>query len=445
MRETHTVQTSIFDFYANSERGAHLQSISRILDQHPELIELIKKDLIIDNVRDTGRKGLSVESVFRCIILKQTEQISYKDLSNNLAEPGSYRAFARLDRDCYPSKAALSTNIRKIKPETLEKVFETLSVSIFRSGQIDHKVLRMDATVVESNILEPLDSQLLNDGVRVISRLISKSREETGIRIRLKDHRPESRSLSASIFYAKKPQKDKLYEKLIPLAFKVVKQCDKAVSRVIHASGNTINYAWIKKMEHYQSLLKKVIDQAQRRVFGGESVPASEKIVSIFEPHTDIIVKGERKIQYGHKINLSTEKNGFITALNIEKGNPIDSDCYIPLLKKFKKTYKCTPDVTISDGCFASNNNVKNGKNIGVSKNVFHKKNGIKLSDMGVKQKTLKKLKDFRAGIEANISELKRVFGLRVATWKGESGFKSFVWASAISYNLSRWARLQHE
>ena len=445
MRETHTVQASIFDFYANSDRGAHLEQVSKIIDQHPELLDLVAKDLITDDIADTGRKGLSIESVFRCMLLKQMEQVSYEKLSFNLAEPGSYRAFVRLDKNCFPSKSALSTNIRKIKPETLEQVFEVLSVSIFNNGHLDAKVMRMDTTVVESNILEPLDSQLLNDGVRVISRLIAKSKEATGIKLRLKDYRSESRSLSASIFYAKKPKKDQLYERLIPLALKVVKQCDKAVCQVNARGTRESKTQWIEKMLHYQNLLKHVIDQTQRRVFNEENVPATEKIVSIFEPHTDIIVKGERKTHYGHKINLSTEKNGFITALNIEKGNPKDSDCYTTLLDKFKKVYKCVPKTTISDGCFASEENVRNGKRLGVEQNVFHKKNGIKLSDMGIKEKTLKKLKDFRAGIEANISELKRAFGLRIATWKGESGFKSFVWASAISYNLNRWANLQLE
>ena len=229
MRETHTVQASIFDFYANSDRGAHLEQVSKIIDQHPELLDLVAKDLITDDIADTGRKGLSIESVFRCMLLKQMEQVSYEKLSFNLAEPGSYRAFVRLDKNCFPSKSALSTNIRKIKPETLEQVFEVLSVSIFNNGHLDAKVMRMDTTVVESNILEPLDSQLLNDGVRVISRLIAKSKEATGIKLRLKDYRSESRSLSASIFYAKKPKKDQLYERLIPLALKVVKQCGKAV------------------------------------------------------------------------------------------------------------------------------------------------------------------------------------------------------------------------
>ncbi len=443
MRETHTAQASIFDFYSQHEFSDFLHDLSGLLDDHRETLALLEKDLLTDGARPTGRKGLSVESIFRCMLLKQITRVSYKMLAFHLVDSNSYRTFARLDVKSRPGKSALSRNIRRMRPETLQKIFEHMAVKTFDDGTIEIDLLRLDSTVVKSNIAPPLDSQLLNDGIRVLSRCFSKCRDRTGVKLRLTDYRKESRSLSARIFYGKKAQKAEWYEELIPLAKRVVKQSEKAIDQVQRKCQlEELSQPWIEEVVHYRDLLKIVIYQTERRVFNEETVPATEKIVSLFEPHTDIIVKGSRGIDYGHKVNLATDKSGLITAVMIEEGNPKDTERFIPLLEKHESLYGCLPTTTIADGGYASQDNVDDGKAMGVKRVAFHKKNGITLRVMGIQQKTLKKLKDFRAGIEGNISELKRAFGASKALWKGEDGFMAFVWSSVISYNLTRLVRL---
>jgi len=184
-----------------------------------------------------------------------------------------------------------------------------------------------------------------------------------------------------------------------------------------------------------------VVNQAQRRIFNGENVPASEKIVSLFEEHTDIIVKGQQDVAYGHKINLSSDAGSFITYLAIEKGNTSDAERYIPIIPGMMDTFGESPASTASDGCYASLDNVREGKTLGISRQVFHKKRGISYIAMGVKNKTHDKLRNFRVGIEGNISELKRIFGISKALWKGIDDLKAFVWSSVICYNFVRLAR----
>src|SRR5690606_11700194 len=191
-----------------------------------------------------------------------------------------------------------------------------------------------------------------------------------------------------------------------------------------------------------RQLLMRVIDKTARRVLRGEKVPASEKLVCLFEPHTDIIIKGAREIEYGHKINLATEKSGLITAVMIERGNPGDVERFIPLMEAHRSLYGCVPTTTIPDGGYASQANIDKGKALGIKRVGFHKKKGLSARAMGLQEKTLKKLRDFRAGIEGNISELKRAFGAGKALWKSEDGFMAFVWAAVISYNLTRMVRL---
>lgn len=444
MRESRTAQPSLFEAYAKHKFGDFLSDLSAILDTHPEILTRISADLLTEGVKPTGRRGMSVESIFRCMLLKQITGASYEMLAFHLVDSSSYRTFARLENDCRPGKSALSGNIRRMKPQTLQVVFEMLGVCAFEEGLMDADCLRVDSTVVSSNIAPPSDSRLLDDGIRVLSRLFAKSRDCTGVRLRLTDYRKRSKSLAARIFYGKKAAKDALYKELISLAVRVLKQSDKAVEQVQRQCGQSAqSQSWIDQVIDYRQLMERVIDQTSRRIFNGESVPAAEKIVSLFEPHTDIIIKGRRDIEYGHKINLATEKSGLITAVRIEQGNPCDTERFIPLIEAHQNLYSCVPETTIADGGYASRDNIDKGKALGIKRVGFHKKKGLSVSEMGLREKTLKALRDFRAGIEGNISELKRAFGAGKALWKGEDGFLAFVWASVISYNLTRWVRLR--
>jgi len=303
--------------------------------------------------------------------------------------------------------------------------------------------LRIDSTVVASNIAPPLDSQLLNDGVRVLSRSMAACKNTLAVRIRFVDQRKRSKSLAFRIFNAKKAEKSALYPKLLACAATAIKQSSRAIESVRHATTRNDKAAlrWIDRIEQVQSLLRTVIDQTQRRVLSGESVPASEKIVSLFEPHTDIIIKSLRDVQYGHKVNLATQGDGFITYLRIEEGNPADKKLFMPVLAAYQEDYARLPLEVVADGGYASQVNVRGGRLAGIKRVVFNKPVGLSLGDMGVKRKTFERLRNFRAGIEGNISELKRAFGASKATWKGLDGFKAFVWSSALSYNLIRMTR----
>jgi IS5 family transposase len=343
-----------------------------------------------------------------------------------------------------PSRSGLQSTIRRIKPETLEAIHEILSQNWLEQGILSMEKLRIDSTVVASNIAPPSDSHLLNDGIRVLSRLLAQSKDATGVKIRFTDQRKSSKSLSFQIFNAKNAEKERLYPDLLNRARTVLKQVDRGLKGVRSGAGESDQKEnWILAMEHYRVLMLKVIDQTQRRVIDKESVHSSEKLVSLFEPHTDIIVKGFRDVQYGHKINLSSERRGFITYLSIEKGNPSDKDLFLPVLDFHKSTLKALPGSVVADGGYASQANVAEGRSKGIKRVVFNKRVGLTNQAMGVKQKTFDRLRHFRAGVEGNISELKRAFGASKATWKGHDGFKAFVWSAVISYNLTRLARLQ--
>jgi IS5 family transposase len=159
------------------------------LNQHPEILVLIATDLVDDSLTHVGRCGLSVESIFRCLLLKQQLRISYEQLSFHLSDSITYRTFTRLAQDSTPSRSGLQSTIHRIKPETLETIHEMLSQNWLERGVLSMEKLRIDSTVVASNIAPPSDSHLLNDGVRVFCRLLSRSKDDTGIKIHFTDQR----------------------------------------------------------------------------------------------------------------------------------------------------------------------------------------------------------------------------------------------------------------
>lgn len=379
----------------------------------------------------------------RCLLLKQILRLSYQQLAFHLSDSPTFRSFARLSDSRAPGKSALQATIRTVRAETLHKINQQLMLHCIGEKLLTVSSVRIDSTPVQSNIATPRDSQLLADGIRVLSRLMASSVKRTGVKLRFVDQRKRSKSLAFQVFHSKKAQKYALYPKLLACAKVVAEQVERSVEKVNNEGrGCEKTQQWLTEVEHYRALTARVVDQTQRRVLLNENVEPADKILSLFEPHTDILSKGLRDVQYGHKINLATQSEGFITYLNIETGNPNDKTLYPPVLKASQKEYGQLPFETVADGGYASAENVASARAKGVNRVVFNKRCGLGFHAMGVKQKSFERLRDFRAGIEGNISELKRAFGMNKVSWKKQEGFNAYVWSCALSYNLMRMVRL---
>lgn len=445
MRETRNAQASIFDCYAKHEIGRQLAAISDILDSCPELLDWVASDVTQSGTRQTGRAGLPVESILRCALLKQMRQISYKELAFYLEDSGSFRSFARLPQGVVPRKSGLQGNIRRIQAETWERINQALvGQALAEKVECDTQV-RVDSTVVEANIHEPSDSSLLCDGIRILTRLMMKAKSTLGVPgIAFIDNRKVTRSLTRQIFYTRgMAKKEPLYKALLLYCEQIMKESDEALWRVGLYRFRGVNHRqWVEQVTMNRRLLRRVIRQTRRRILKGESVPATEKLVSFYEPHTDIIVKGSRDIQYGHKINLTTSKKGLVLDATIESGNPGDTVRYLPMLQRHATIYGRYPDAIAADGGYASIANLAGAKALGLMEVAFQKKKGLSITAMASSEKVYRKLCDFRAGIEGNISELKRTYGLKRSLWRGLPGFMANVWSGIVSYNLVRIARL---
>jgi IS5 family transposase len=306
----------------------------------------------------------------------------------------------------------------------------------------------MDCTVVSSNIHEPSDSSLLWDLVRVLARMLDQAKSRLDdLDIQFTDHTKRAKRRMLGVLNAKnKKARKKQYVDLIKVTRKTVGYAERAVSLLYgYVSTNAAlmitTQAIAEELEKYIELAWRVIDQTERRVIHGESVPASEKVVSIFEPHTDIVVKDRRETFYGHKICLTGGASNLIVDCVIVDGNPADSTLTGQMIDRQNDIYCRYPLKVALDGGFASKENLESAKAKGVKDVCFAKKRGLEVEDMCRSQWVYKRLRRFRAGVESGISWLKRCFGLSRCIWKGFRSFKSYVWASIVSANLLTLAR----
>jgi IS5 family transposase len=442
MRQERTVQASIFDLFADHEIGRELRAMSQWLDEHRELIGLAGEDLRRHGVKETGREGLPAESVLRCALLKQHRQLSYEELAFHLEDSTSFRAFARLPLAWTPKKSALHKTISAIRAETWEAINRAVLASARQERVETGKVVRLDSTVTAALMHEPSDSSLLWDGVRVMVRLLRAADALVGS-LEWRNHRRAAKKRAQAIKYARgREARIQHYRELLKLTKGTLAYADKAATQVSQALDPIAVTLWQAEFRHFRPLIERIIAQTERRVLRGEAVAANDKIVSLFEPHADIIVKGGREVQYGHKLNLTTGRSGLILDLAIEAGNPADSERFLPMLKRHIAFYGEAPRQAAADGGFASRDNLAQAKALGVSDLAFHKKAGLRIKDMVKSNWVYRKLRNFRAGIEADISCLKRAYGLARCVWRGFDHFRSYVWSSVVAYNLALFARL---
>ena len=424
-------------------RAEEQKRISQILDQHPIISELVWQDLTArGHKHESGAHGMSAEQVLRAAIVKQTEGFSYEDLAFHILDSRCYRTFCRIGvTEKGIGKSALASAIKNIHPSTWESINRILTAHAEDQGTEKGRQTRIDCTVVTCNIHEPSDSTLLWDAVRVITRILTQLRDETGLSFSFSDHTRKAKRTMLGIKNAKNMETRKtLYPELLKITQKVVGYA----GNVIHLLQNTaLSYgvALRDDLKRIVSLTHRVMDQTARRVLHGEEVPAEEKVVSLFESHTDIIKKDRREILYGHKICLSVGRSNLVTDCIVLEGNPADSTLLEEMLHRHDQIYGRYPLKVALDGGFASKKNLRFAKSNQVKDVCFAKKRGLTTDQMCRSEYVYKSLRRFRAGIESAISWLKRCFGLDRCTWKSLTSFHSYVWASVLSANLLTMTR----
>jgi IS5 family transposase len=442
MREKSKKQLPLMNLMPDHPQARELDRISRILDEETTIVELVHQELCRGRqLRDTGACGMSAEQVLRAAITKQMFGFSYELLPFHLADSTSLRGFCRIGiaDKCF-KKSAIAKNIKRIGAGSWEQINRIL-VAHGNAKKVEKgRQVRIDCTVVESNIHPPTDATLLFDSVRVLARILDVMRQR-GVRVQFTDHCRRAKRRVLAVQYAKKESQRKVaYRDLLKLTGKTVGYATAAIPLAKGMPGLE-GIGFCAELEQYVDLAGKVIAQTQRRVLKGESVPAAEKIVSIFEPHTDIIVKDRRDTYYGHKVCLCVGASNLITDCVITEGNPADTDLTLSMLDRQHEIYGRYPLKVALDGGFASKANLAAAKERQIKDVCFAKKRGLEVENMCRSQWVYNRLRRFRAGVESIISWIKRSLGFDRCTWKGQRSFGSYVWLSAVTANLITLAR----
>ena len=441
MRKTYDTQLK-FEFYqSESKISKKLEKVSEILNKDKSFLEIISEDFTTPKNSNAGARGITIEQVVRIAILKQTMNLSYESLFDELNDNLSYRRFAKIDGDKVPKKSALNGNIKRLSAKSIESLNKVIIKAAIELNVESGEKSRIDSTGVESNIHPPTDSDLLWDCVRVIDRIIEEVMETyTGLELDYHCHTRRAKKRRYKIINTKdKEKRIEAYKDLLKVSEKVEKyalECIEKLSMEEYASEIEAQ-VYSENLKGYVESLGIILNQTKRRVLKGEKVESSDKLVSIFETHADILVKGNRQTIFGHKILLSGGSSSMILDCVIERGNWSDAEFFPHALERLEDVTGSFPKEVVTDGGFASKINYDYAIDKGVERVLFTKKSSSKIAELVRTSQVYKKLKKFRAGIEGCISAAKRAYGLSRCTWKGWESFQSYVWLSVVSFNLS--------
>jgi IS5 family transposase len=398
--------------------------------------------------RQGGRPGMTGDQVFRVLVLKQLNEFSYDELAFHLADSQTYRRFCAFGlTDTIPKRSTLAENLKRVKADTLEAIARQILLIASKLGIEKARKVRVDSTVVETNIHEPSDSSLLWDCVRTLVRLMKQAVELGVPDMVFADRTRRAKRRAHEVQRAKGEQhRQRSYKDLLAVTDEVLHAAQAAAVLISkHPTNDLITAAKLAaiaaEITRFSAITVKVGDQTRRRVFNKEAVPPKEKIVSIFEEHTDVIVKAPRETEFGHKVFLTGGPSSLILDCVIAEGNPADSSMAGEMVNRQAEIFGRSPRQAAFDGGFASKENLNVIKQAGVKDVVFHKRRGIEVAAMAKSRWVFTRLRDFRAGIEGCISFLKRAFGLTRCTWRSLPSFKTYVWSSIVSMNLLVIAR----
>ena len=427
-----------------------LAQIDQLLEDEA-IFQMVKMDLskryALTTV--TGRNSTPVEVILRMLVVRRLYGFSYEKTEYHVRDSLVLRQFCRVYLNDVPDDTTLIKWANLIQPETLEQLNLRVTELAKALKVTRGRKLRTDGTVVESNIHVPSDSSLLADSVRVIGRTLRKAKvvlvDSTDLaqkvfRNRVRSAKRTARQIGEAMSkrsQAARARGIKAYQKLVKITQQSVVQA-KQVMIALKENASAQAQQLVETLETFIPRVETVIDQTVRRVFEDEKVPACEKLVSIFEPHTDIIYRSKGAPRFGHKVWLDEVDGGIISSYRVLEGNPNDKTQWQPSLERHVEIFDKPPDQASADRGVYSQSNEDNAKELGVKRVVLPKPGyKSKVRRAHEKQAWFKRGRRWHNGVEGRISVLKRAHGLRRCLDHGHPGFERWVGWGVISGNLA--------
>jgi IS5 family transposase len=444
---------------------AKYEAISLILNEHPEIIDAVHRDLAkaLEEAAVQDRRGakfkFTSDTVLRIVLCQIIENLSLREIVIRIDDSNFLRQFVRIYNRSMIDFTAYCKLRNGIRPETWKKVNDLLARAAVREGLIEGEKLRVDTTAVETNIHWPTDSSLLWDTYRTLARYLERIRKIDPAavgdrRVLLKKVKRLAQQIARKA--SKNPQSAEslkpLYLKLFGLVENLLQWSGEIAELLApkiaeHRYGPLDQAAiefCLKELFHFQALGNKVLDQARRRIMDSETVPNQEKIFSIFEPHTELLKRGKagKPIEFGHMIQIEQVEGKFITGYEVFDSKPVEYELLDPTIKRHKELFGKHPDQLSADKGYYENMEriTRLGKIIDV---VAINKKGKRTEEETERETdpAFRHAQRFRAGMEGTISFLKRILGLFRCYSKGWEHYAAMVGATVLAHNLLTLAR----
>ena len=446
-----------FEGQASLIKDDLLEPIDALLDDEM-LIELVAQSLGSRRPRSkkTGRMSIAPDRLLRCCVLKQIKGWSFRELEREVRSSLVYRRFTRFDQDPIPKFSTFSRSFAAFGDDLTHQIHHRVVELARRQGVARGRRLRTDTTVVESNVHYPTDSSLLQDGVRVLTRSMKRIAEECAAGSeKVVDHASAAKHRALEITRAAKSFTEasqtrllSSYRSLVGIVRSVVRRAQEM--RLDIAEGRVKIVGDVRRvclgdsqLEHFTPLVERVIAQTRARVFGGDTHVAG-KVLSLFEPHTQVIRKGKahKPTEFGRVVRIDEIEHGIVSEYAIKDGNPADVLDFLPAVSQHKKIFGRAPHTATADRGFFSARNEREARNLGVARVALPARGRLSVRrGKAQKERWFRRALRWRGGIEARIGTLKHRFGMDRARYKGDEGFSRGVGWSVIANNLVAIAR----
>ena len=419
---------------------ARYRAISQVLDDNPEILSAVHKDLLKLSEGDAeGREGdYTSENILRALIVQHLEGLPFREAVIRIGSDPFLQDFLRMRKRAVMDYSFLDKCFLVIRPQTWRRVNELLGQYGIAEEMVSTNVIRTDTTVVESNIHYPTDASLLWDTWRVASRLLTQAREVFSESC---PHRFHDRKIKRLYLYVTRylPSKSESRQRKVKAAFRTLIErtgwivaiaeefCAQAASR-----ANSALVAIALELKAYLPSMKKIVTTARRAQIEGETVPASDRVFSLFEQHTELIKRGRREkpVEFGHKVLLCQTVEKFITDYEVYEKQLADCDLTESVIQRHERLFGTRPEVLAADKGFCPAE--AKFKELAAQVDTL----AIPRRMRDFVDKVLAYWQAFRAGIEGTISGLKRAFRLIRCFFRGFRSFSAAVGLGVFCHNL---------
>jgi IS5 family transposase len=417
------------------------RAISQVLDDNPNILLAIHRDLLKLSEGDAqGREGdYTSENIFRALIVQHLEGLPFRETVIRIGSDSFLQDFARMRKRAVMDYSFLDKCFLAVEPKTWKRINELLGQYGVAEDMVHTNVIRTDTTVVESNIHHPTDASLLWDTWRVASRLLKQAMEFAP---GCCPHRLHDRKIKRLYLYIIRymPSKSESRQRTVKASFRTLIERTEWIVTVAEEfcavgaglRGDSALAAVTLELKAYLPAMKKVVAAARRAQMDGETVPASERVFSLFEPHTELVKRGRRHkpVEFGHKVLLCESAEKFITDYEVYEKQEADCDLTESVIKRHEKLFGERPEVLAADKGFCP----AEAKFAELAEQVDTLAIPRRMRDF--MDKVLAHWQAFRAGIEGTISGLKRAFRLIRCFFRGFRSFGAAVGLGVFCHNL---------